>query len=119
VTVLETARVLAECTRELTCLTDGEGLVVAAAGPWEQAAGVAAGEVSGRLVDALVHEDDRAEFRACREAVAAGIVAGPLDVRLAASVWRIYDVELRRADGHVAVSLRDVTEQRRVEDRLN
>ncbi len=110
---------LAAAARELLCLVDAEGRVLAAAGPWAEVVGVPAAGVEGLPLDALVHAEDRAAFASARAAVVAGGEPAPFDLRLASGRWeRVYDVALRPADGAVVASLRDVTAQRAADQRL-
>lgn len=117
-TTLDAARLLASCARELLCLTDESGHVLAAAGPWEDAVGLSADDVHGTALDDLVHEDDRPALRAYRTAVLAGEPHALVDVRLASGRPLVFDVALRRADDHVVASFRDVTAQREADARL-
>jgi light-regulated signal transduction histidine kinase (bacteriophytochrome) len=116
-TTIDAAQLLAACARELLCIIDGDGQVVAAAGPWHDVVGIPAAEVTGAGLDAFVHDDDRPALRAYRAAVLDGEPHGLVDVRVAGTD-RVFDVALRRAGAHVVASLRDVTAQRAADERL-
>jgi signal transduction histidine kinase len=118
-TVTEAARVLTEAARELLCLTEADGRVVAAAGPWYDATGIGPDALPRSVLDMLVHADDRATLRQHRATAVAGAVPPPFDLRLVAGPpGRLFDVALRVHEQRVLVSLRDVTHQRRAEEHL-
>jgi PAS domain S-box-containing protein len=116
-TAIDSAQLLAACARELLCLTDRDGHVLAAAGPWQDVVGLPASDVPGAALDAFVHEDDRPALRAYHSAVLAGEPHDVVDVRLLRGD-RVFDVALRRADERVVASLRDVTAQRLADQAL-
>jgi light-regulated signal transduction histidine kinase (bacteriophytochrome) len=120
VTVLDlTGTILTRCARELLCATGPDGVVLSAAGPWEELTGTPPEALAGRPLDDLVDEDGRAALRTCHEAVAAGMATGSLDVTVTVGDRsRVYDVLLRPVEGAVVASFRDVTQQRRAERQL-
>ncbi|HEV2889294.1 MAG TPA: ATP-binding protein [Frankiaceae bacterium] len=106
----DAASVLADCARELLCLTGPDLEIVAAAGPWAQAVGV---EPAGVRLDDLVVAADRPALRAYRDAVGGGLPHDPIDVTVVAHGRdRVFDVVLRAVEGGAVASLRDVTEIR-------
>jgi light-regulated signal transduction histidine kinase (bacteriophytochrome) len=113
-------RLMEACATDPLCLASDTGTVLAAAGPWEEAAGLPPSRVEGRALATLVVPDDVLALLGAHELVVIEGTTATVTIRLAGDRKdRVYDATLRRVrPGETAVALRDVTSRRTVEKEL-
>ena len=119
-------RKLVEFSSDVITLLDGSGAILYSSQSLNPTLGYASGELTGRRVFEIVHDDDRAlAERLFRDVVqeAGRTARADLRVRHKAGTWRDLEVvAVNHLDdpvvGAVVVNYRDVTERKRAEDEV-